>query len=345
MAEGRYSVAGDQLLRVYNKEDELHRQLRAGNVDPELVNDVYQWLIERGFNRPRERDGNGYEVDKGMEQITIDLILAKERNYHLRSFGQIFDLSSFRGVLQRCGLRLIELFKDFGLEFHWLPAVDLGPKSSWPGLYKPSEKFFEILKPSNHQRSGEPQDPNYLSVPNSAGGHTVIIDVNSNSHWDGFRHDKFLRGLLDNLKKTNADVFKDLDGYYAYGDGLKRSGGDLCPRCGFSADNWHQVLWGYLSDWLARMFRGIHLKYWISLERAIQYVAIPQIYWDTLRHNDLTTTYKVWLLERPHNIQESGPQQLVSAPDEEGFMRMIQPLSIYDRDFCLALRPIIVFEN
>lgn len=53
MATKKYVVSGEQEKTFHNRRWELERQFREGNLDPEMTNEVLQWLIE---GKPVQRD-------------------------------------------------------------------------------------------------------------------------------------------------------------------------------------------------------------------------------------------------------------------------------------------------
>lgn len=208
----------------------------------------------------------------------IEKIVGFERQAHLDFFGREFDLKSFQETLKRHGENKVKEWREFLLEPHFLPKIEMSRKAKFPGWkVKPTAHHYEVVYQGKVLRmiNGELQPDkkaHWLS------GETVLVDTRLKPQYkDGkqiWSNDTLLGPILENLRKSNKIS------NYNYGP--------QSSRFGVSADEWEAQVKPALNQTTNLSWR---------LERVVEGHIISQLYTHMPRKEDGATNTWVWYEE------------------------------------------------
>ncbi len=213
----------------------------------------------------------------------VDKIVAAENKSHRAFFGQTFDLSPFRAVLEKYGEERVRVWAGLGLEPHYLPKCLFQPDSKFRGWkIKPNNWFWGQVTAGNIKRRNATGG---LETVTEVGFDeiSVLIDTRGKPEYDGgsqmFDDDEtFLGGLIKNLRSN------DKIAHYDYGP-------QQGSRFGVSSLEWDSGTRPALES--RQEFAGVSWR----LELAIEANTIPQIYKRLPRRKDGQTNTLVWYEE------------------------------------------------
>lgn len=256
----------------------------------------------------------------------LESILAKECEAHRNFFGQKFDLTSFRAVLEKHGPQAISRWQNLGLEPHFLPVVAITQDANFPGWkVKPRDWYYEQVVGGKILR----RQPDGTLVSDKEAfrleGITVLIDTQLKPQYrDGkqmFQKDNLLGSIIERLRR---------DGKIArYEYGPKSS------RFGVSAEEWEE----HIKSALAEFFSVEVTR--VRLERAIEANVIPQLYPHTPRQRDGETNTWVWYEE----YFGDASHRLCGGSSYHGGLSGVRYDWIDHRWESRALRPLVVLGD
>lgn len=212
----------------------------------------------------------------------LEAILAKERQCHRKFFGQEFDLTNLRVILEEYGPRAISYWRTLGLEPHFLPPVAMVQDANFPGWKKKPENWYyeQVADRGIFRWKLDGQlvvDPEAFKLE----GITVLVDTRLKPHYRKgkqiFRNDNLLGPILEKLRQEGR-----IDRY---------EHGPQSSRFGVSAAEWEGQIKFALAEDL-----GCEISQ-VRLERTIEANVIPQLYPHMPRQKDGKANTWVWYEE------------------------------------------------
>ncbi len=297
-------VPDEQLGKLARRQNALFQRTRRGNLDPELVCQELQGLIEM------------------QSENWIETFLVRELRYHWRFFGMSFGLSKLAIALQKYGLNQIRKWKSLGLEIHFLPKLAILDDSELPGLkIKPSKEYFDLRSRGQILRKNSDGEKSVTSF--GLDGITVLIDTRLRPMLrptgnQMFKNDNLLGEIIERLRQDTKIKW------------LGSEGIPIDSRFGISVDEWEKSVKPKLAKLLEVEVSQVRL------ERVIEANVIPQLFPHMPRKDDLKTadfTF-VWLEE----YWQSSDDHLCSSG------LMLKNLDPAVNNKHTAIRPLIILD-
>lgn len=209
----------------------------------------------------------------------LDFICEQERLAHLAFFGQEFDLTLFRQILEEYGFGRVQVWQNLGLEVHFLPDVVMVQDANFPGWkIKPEKWFWEKLTEGKLLRR-DPQGNLVTITEVNLGGIIVLVDTRLKPKYKDGRQmwgsDKNLLGKILSELRDSGKIAK-----YEYGPQES--------RFGVSAKEIDDSI-------IAEFAKVVGLEQsQVRLERTIEGDVIPQLYTEMPRKDDGWNDTRVW---------------------------------------------------
>jgi len=262
-----FIVTDEHKVGFFNTMLDLSNRFYAGSINPEITIDNLQLVAE----------GAKLSAEFPEQPKWIRDLLATESKYHLKFFGQEFDLTEFAGVLKKYGQRQLKRWQKLGLEPHFLPKVSLMIGDEYPGWkVKPNKWFYEQLLAGRIFRSINNE---LKKVPVAElEGITVLIDTRLKPAYQNskqmYQDDNLLGPIIKQLREQERIV-----GYEP-----------IVSRFNISANETEAI-----KPLLVQKL-GLNQNQ-VRLELAIEANIIPQLYSDMPRKNDGKSDIWVWYEE------------------------------------------------
>jgi hypothetical protein len=206
----------------------------------------------------------------------IEQLLEKEQQYHQAFFGQTFDLTPMKKVLENYGQEKVREWNKLGLEVHFLPNFIFKKRTILPGWEVKPEDWYWDMKAEGEILVPNPVVPDQIM---NLGGIVVLIDTRLKPKYqDGKQmwvNDKnFLGGIIKKLREEGKiEKYKP-----------------MTSRFNVSSRETEIIRLE------AAKFLGLNPQQY-RLETALEMNIIPQLFTDLPRAKDGTTDTSVWCYE------------------------------------------------